>query len=97
MTSVPPSSAEAPKTAYATIRESRGWRPSELLANPPSSPVGGESGGDAFSLLRTTAVFDDEWLAAEVEDHHDRGVRDQREAWLDFSSRRSNTYGSSTA
>ena len=45
---------------------------------PPSSPVGRESEDDAFLLLRTTAVFDDEWLVAEVEENRNRGVWDQR-------------------
>ena len=45
---------------------------------PPSSAHRRESGDDAFSLLRTTAVVDDDRYVAEVEDHHDSRVRDQR-------------------
>ncbi|WP_238380253.1 hypothetical protein [Salinispora tropica] len=33
-----------------------------------------ESGRDTTSLLLATAVLDDKWLVAEVEDHHERGV-----------------------
>jgi hypothetical protein len=36
--------------------------------------MGRESGDDAFSLLLTTAVADDEWFVAEVEDHHEPGA-----------------------
>jgi len=44
---------------------------------PPSSAIGRESGDDAFSLLRTTPVVDNDRYVAEVEDHHDSRVRDQ--------------------